>query len=258
MLAFKGTFREIVICYVVTLLVAAWIAYPYILSGGPVSKGGNEPSTAGIFFAEILLATAILIVIVKIWPWIFQRLIYGLELLFLFISVALLLSDMPAILAMVGGVLAVAIRVLLSESDVVQNISTTIIVGVTTAVVGASLSPVVTVILLVILAVYDYISVFITKHMVVLAKAVAGSAEVGKGTKHLLGAGDVAIPGMFAISLARASITASVLAMAGAVAGLLATTYLARRWKRVLPALPSIGLTELVFALIGFAIQLCC
>jgi len=33
MLAFKGKYEEIVVFYVLTLALAAWIAYPYILSG---------------------------------------------------------------------------------------------------------------------------------------------------------------------------------------------------------------------------------
>jgi len=149
----------------------------------------------------------------------------------------------------------VAVRITYGNKDIIQNLSTLFIVGVTIAIVAAGLSPVVTLLLLVILVVYDYISVFVTKHMVTLAKAVAGpGAKVGHGEKHLLGAGDVAIPGMFAISLARVSLLASLMASVGAVLGLLFTTWLAKRWKRVLPALPSIGFVELALATLGLII----
>ena len=255
MLAFKGNYEEIVLFYIITLALAAWIAYPYILSGGPQAPGGDQPSTAGVFFAEILIATAVFLAIIKLFPWLFKWIILGLEILFLFVSVFILLADISAAAGLVAGILAVVVRLVYENNELVQNISTALIVGVTIAIVAAGLSPVVTLLLLVILAVYDYVSVFVTKHMVTLAKAVAGpGAKVGHGEKHLLGAGDVAIPGMFAISLARASLLASVLASIGTVLGLLFTTWLARRWKRVLPALPSIGFVELALATLGLII----
>ncbi len=255
MLAFKGRYGEIIVFYVLTLALAAWIAYPYILSGGPQAPGGDQPSTAGIFFAEILIATAVFLVIIKLIPWLFRWILLGLEILFLFVSVFLLLADISVALGLAAGALAVIVRLKYGDNDTVQNISTALIVGVTIAIVAAGLSPVVTLLLLVTLALYDYISVFVTKHMVTLAKAVAGpGAKVGRGEKHLLGAGDVAIPGMFSISLARASLLASILASVGAVLGLLFTTWLAKRWKRVLPALPSIGFVELALATLGLII----
>ena len=255
MLAFRGKYKEIVLFYVLTLLLAAWIAYPYILSGGPQAPGGDQPSTAGVLFIEILVATAIFLAIVRFFPWLFKWVLLGLEILFLFVSVFLLLTDISPALGIIGGIAAVVARLVYGNEDIVQNVSTALIVAVTIAIVAAGLSPIVTLLLLVILAIYDYISVFVTKHMVTLAKAVAGpGAKVGQGEKHLLGAGDVAIPGMFAISLARASPLASVLACVGAVLGLLFTTWLAKWWKRVLPALPSIGFVELVFATLGLII----
>ncbi len=255
MLAFKGTYGEILLFYVLTLALAAWIAYPYILSGGPQAPGGDQPSTAGVFFAEILAATAVFLIIIKIIPWLFRWVILGLEILFLFVSVFVLLADVSPALGILGGIAAVAVRIIYGANDLVQNVSTMLIVGVTIAIVAAGLSPVVTLLLLVILAIYDYISVFVTKHMVTLAKAVAGpGAKIGHGEKHLLGAGDVAIPGMFAISLARASLLASIMAALGAVLGIVFTTWLAKRWRRVLPALPSIGFVELAFATLGLII----
>ncbi|NPA76612.1 MAG: hypothetical protein GXN93_02565 [Candidatus Diapherotrites archaeon] len=254
MLAYRGRFSEIVALYVLTLILAMWIAYPYILSGGPQAPNGSKPSTAGVFFGEILAATLVFLIIIKIWPQIFRWILLGLEILFLFFSVFLLFADISEIGAILIALLAVTIRIKYWDNKYVQNASTLLIVGVTIAIVAAGLSPIVTAILLIILAVYDYISVFVTKHMVTLAKAVAGNAEIGKGEEHLLGAGDVAIPGMFAISLARASLLASILAAAGAVIGLILTTYLARRWKRVLPALPSIGAVQMALAVVGLLI----
>jgi presenilin-like A22 family membrane protease len=254
MLAYRGSFRDIVVFYVLTLAVAAFLAYPYILSGGPTSPQGNNAVMAGMFFLEILGATAVFLIIIKLWPWLFRYVVLGLEITFLFFSVFLLFADISTILAFTLATLTVVARIVYGDMDIVQNISTTIIVGVAVAIIAAGFSPIVNVLILVILAVYDYVSVFVTKHMVTLAKAVAGTENIGKGEKHLLGAGDVAIPGIVAISLARASLLSSILACIGAVLGLIATTWLAKRWKRVLPALPSIGFVELLLATVGLII----
>lgn len=251
-MAIKGNFRTIVVLYVAALALSLFFAYP---PPQEVPPEGESPATAGVFFGYVLVATAVFLIIIKIWPWIFRYIIYFLELFFLFATTAIITVSyaLPTTLPF----LAVLIRIIWWRSTVIQNISTIIIISVSTAVVGASLAPTVAAILLAILATYDYISVFVTKHMVTLAKAL-GARERLKGEKkeiHMLGAGDIAIPGIFAVSLLRISIPASVAAAIGATIGLVWTTKWAKRWKRVLPALPSIALPELLLAVITLTLS---
>ena len=250
MLAIRGSFRAIMILYVITISAALFFAYP---PPGDVPPEGNDPATAGVFFVYLLLATAVFIAIIKLVPWIFKHIIFLLELIFLFSTTAVVVASygLPETMSF----LAVMVRAIWAKSVTVQNASTVVIASVATAVAGSSLSPSVAVIILAVLAVYDYISVFVTKHMVVLAKAVGAVERTRSAEKtHLLGAGDVAIPGIFAVSLLRVSPMAGVVAAIGASAGLVLTMRLAERWKRVLPALPTIALVELLMTTITLAL----
>ncbi len=255
MLAIRGSFRAIVALYAVSLALALIFAWP---PPENVPEGGGNPSTAGIFLLYVLIATAGFLIIIKIWPWILKYVLAALELIFLFATVALLSESyhLPATLPF----LAAVARTIWWRSDLAQNASTITIISVATAVMGISVTPVVATIIVALFALYDYVSVFITKHMVTLARALGARADQegrvqGKPEMHMLGAGDIAIPGILAVSLLRVGILPAVLAATGATLGLAWTMRLARRWRRVLPALPSITLVELAFAVTGLLLS---
>ncbi len=111
-----------------------------------------------------------------------------------------------------------------------------------------------------ILSVYDVVSVFVTKHMVQMAKAITEKPTAftiaaphrfkkakyipQKGAKkkvHVfqLGLGDVIIPLMFSVSiLNNFTIFHSVITMIGSMIGLLFLTFYITRKPQALPALP--------------------
>ena len=254
-LALKGSFRAIVALYVVAMLLSLFLAWP---PPSEIPQEGKNPETAGTFLIYVLIATAFFLLIIKIWPWILRYIINALEILFLLGTTALVAESYG--LPMTIPFLAVLARIIWWNSTIAQNVSTIIIISVSTAVVGISLAPTVAAILITLFAIYDYVSVFITKHMVTLAKALGAKADregkvEGEAKIHMLGAGDIAIPGIFAVSLLRVGIVPAVLAAAGATLGLVCTMRLAKRWRRVLPALPSITLPELLFAAIGLLLS---
>ena len=116
------------------------------------------------------------------------------------------------------------------------------------AVVGVSLGLVPILVFMVLLAVYDYIAVFKTKHMIVLAKKIQGSglsmtAEIPT-SKHSfqLGTGDLAIPVAAGISTTLfLSPIAGAMAFLGAFGGILWTiTYVSSNVGKALPAIPPI------------------
>jgi len=255
MLALRGSFRTIVVLYVLAMALALFFAWP---PPAEVPRGGESPGTAGSLLLYVLIATAVFIILAKLWPNILRYIVGALEVFFLFATTALIAESYG--LPPTFPLLAVIVRLMWWDSALVQNLSTIIIISVTTAVMGISVSPAVAAIILAIFAVYDYVSVFITKHMVVLAKALGARAYQegrvhGEAKIHMLGAGDIAIPGIFAVSLLRVGIIPAVLAAAGATLGLVWTMALAKRWRRVLPALPSIALPELLLALIGLILS---
>ena len=114
--------------------------------------------------------------------------------------------------------------------------------------IGASLGIKPSLILLILLAVYDIIAVFGTKHMVTLAKEskdrlpLMFSVPLGKSNLNL-GTGDMAIPLIFAVSVLRDHALAN--AAATAFGGLIGLTilfaYIIHRGRATLPALPPIA-----------------
>jgi presenilin-like A22 family membrane protease len=135
------------------------------------------------------------------------------------------------------------------------------------ALLGTSLGILPSIIFIIILSAYDFVSVFITKHMVKMAKAIIerpmaftiaaphqfkkATYVPVKGSKkkvHIfqLGLGDVIIPLMFSVSiLSKYTIMNSIITMVGSLAGLLFLIFYITRKPQALPALPFISLGTL-------------
>ncbi len=126
---------------------------------------------------------------------------------------------------------------------------------------GISLSPLPVIIFLLLLSIYDYISVFKTRHMVEMAEFIVKkdlaftvtSKEVieGKERRIDLGTGDLIAPVIFEVSTLSYSPAATVLVFIGALISL--AVFLLLVWKKriVLPALPPIVFGMLLFFLLG-------
>ncbi len=125
-----------------------------------------------------------------------------------------------------------------------------------------------------ILSVYDFVSVFITKHMVSMAKAVTerpmaftiASPHKFKQSKYIpikgtkkkvhvfqLGLGDVIIPMMFSVSILNSfTILNSIITVIGSLVALIFLTIVITRKPMALPALPFVC----TGALAGYLISL--
>jgi len=252
-LAIKGSFRQIVLMYAIAQMAAILIG-AVTISQIPVQSEASQPSYAGTFLLYILIATAVFLILARFFPRGFRWLLAALEIFFLWGTSTVMYSlFLPETAATIAGIVTAVLRAIFWRSSIAQNVSTLIIAAVSTAVVGLSVAPAVAVLLLAIMATYDFISVFVTKHMVTLAKAL-GARERGSGEIHMLGTGDIVIPGIVAVSLLRVGILPAVLSALGALIGLITTIWLARRWKRILPALPSIGVVQLALSAVGLCI----
>jgi presenilin-like A22 family membrane protease len=134
---------------------------------------------------------------------------------------------------------------------------------------GISLGIVPLIFFLIFLSIYDYISVFATKHMVELADFVvekdlaftvtAKELPVRPGAKEKridLGTGDLIAPIMLEVSALSFSVAAAGLVFLGAMVAM--SIFLALVWKRrtVLPALPPIVLGMVSGLLAGFMLGL--
>lgn len=126
-------------------------------------------------------------------------------------------------------------------------------------------------VILLILSVYDIISVFVTKHMMTLAHAMirsqatfalfvperikgfaANIAQVRPGAGFLiLGGGDIVLPMIYLSTVARASADAALYGAAGALLGQFLNHLFLVQLRRPLPALPLITLGAIVGVAIG-------
>lgn len=140
---------------------------------------------------------------------------------------------------------------------------------------GASLGIVPAVAFAVLLAAYDVVAVFYTKHMITLAKGlsdrglafsiqisargknpraaakkkIAGKAVAGTGPIESieLGTGDLVIPAMLMVSALKLSVVHAVAALLGSMVGLLGLLWLMEKRRGYFPALPPIVLGSLLF-----------
>lgn len=125
------------------------------------------------------------------------------------------------------------------------------------AIISLYLNIITALILIAVISVYDYISVFITKHMLTLAKAFSGNsfggislmAKKAKRKEIFLGGGDMAFPAILADEFfLHYSLLSGVFAIVGAVIGLSIILFLGKKGKAY-PAMAAIG--PMQFALLG-------
>lgn len=200
--------------------------------------------SSGQIFLYILVATALLLLFMKF------RLDFFIK---VFINMAILgglILTLGYILDIIGVLIAIilfTLRLWRKEDMLLMNVVLIFTIPGIGSYLGASIDPIPSLILLLILAAYDIIAVFGTKHMVTLAEGAKGKIpmmfSIPVGDRFLgLGTGDLTIPLVFSVSLLREyPVTTSMLTSLGGCAGLIALfLYTTRRKDVVLPALPPI------------------
>jgi len=136
--------------------------------------------------------------------------------------------------------------------------------------------PSIIIIILMFLAVYDFLAVYKTKHMVEMFRKLVESKvyfsliipanfmSLFKKTKKVtpasefmfLGTGDLALPAIFVVSALKISLKTSLLTALGAIFGLilLYIIFIAQKERQPMPGLPPIVLGSLVGFLVAFLI----
>jgi presenilin-like A22 family membrane protease len=131
------------------------------------------------------------------------------------------------------------------------------------AIISLYLNIITALILIAVISVYDYISVFITKHMLTLAKAFSGNsfggislmAKKAKRKEIFLGGGDMAFPAILADEFfLHYSLLSGVFAIVGAVIGLSIILFLGKKGKAY-PAMAAIGPMQFAFLGLFFLIK---
>ncbi len=230
-------------------------------------------NAAGLFVYILIFTGALLLMILFMKRKPLYWLMKLLELIAVFATSTIVFSVfMPEIIAFALAFLIVLSRIIYAQNVLLRNVASVLAVSGAGAVIGVSLGVLPVMVFIALLAVYDLIAVFKTKHMVVMAKSITkmnlaftfampargeliaeapGGRKKGKLVKvpaHMfeLGTGDMVIPLMFASSAMNASALAfplylvpALLILLGSIAGLVITVdYSSRHVGKALPALP--------------------
>lgn len=236
--------------FVVTQAIALLAGASFISRQVSVVENPSEPGNALFFFAYAVGASVVLLLLLKYYKG--KNLFLIIEYLLTFATVelfaSLYFSEFNSLLL---GVAALSVRVLFPKTRFFLLLYSTAVVG---ALLGASFDLQPAVLLASLLAGYDVVAVFWSKHMITLAKnlekrGAAFALQLKRGKESVqLGTGDVAIPAMIAVSGLRLAGKATgfdaflpgVFALAGSLAGLALVIFVLERKKGYWPALPPI------------------
>ena len=212
----------------------------------PALPEGDNPATSLGLFGYIIAFTVMLLILFKLGLDIIIKVFTYIALYMgVLITFTTLFGKIGPPLSLVYYIAAIAYN----KKRSLMNLTLILTVAGIGGFVGASLGVFPALLLLLILAAYDLIAVFWTKHMVTLAEKSKDSIPfmflIPHGDRNLgLGTGDLAIPLIFTTSVLRdLSITHATITAAGGLIGMLTLfSYIFQKGKITLPALPPIAL----------------
>jgi presenilin-like A22 family membrane protease len=272
----------IVAIFLVTQLLGLYVGTQYLaeIEAGVLPSAFENPeniTNSFMLFIYIIASTVGILLVVKFW----RPSIRVLEALVVFFSSWITFDFLIPIgiwYFSLGFILAIALTAwkALRPTILSQNVAAVFSGAGAGALLGASFGVVPSLLFLIMLCIYDFVSVFITKHMVHLARELTkvptaftiASPHKFKKAKYFkikgrrkrkmihvfqLGVGDIVIPLMFSISLLRSfTIVNSILTIIGSTVALLLLIYHMSNNPKPLPALPFIT----VGTLAGFMISM--
>lgn len=246
--------------FFVVQLIGLAIGYQFIAQELSIVEDPEDVANSLMFFVYILAATAGFLLVLKYYKG--RNFFLGLELLMELLTIQIALAVLTGgWLPWVGALALVAFRLKFPQYKTYFLAFASAVVG---ALIGASLDLLPALVLAGLLAGYDFIAVFYTKHMVSLAKGLSDrGAAFAINVKHkkdkiMLGTGDLVLPAMLNVAAMKASLAAPFFGLAGAMLGMTVLIYALEKRKGYWPALPPlVGGTVLGLA-VYYLISLYC
>lgn len=229
-----------------------------------IEEGEMEPpiqnpqnlSNSLVFFFYVIVTTIVLVLIIKYK----KVLLVGVELVVITFSSLLTLSLFLNFFVSLALVFALLIWKTVRPGLLNKNLLVVLSIAGIGAFLGGSLGTLPVLLFVLILSVYDFVSVYVTKHMVYLAKELTSRATMFTVTipakairtklherkvrlKALqLGSGDLVCPLMFAVSILREfGAKAALFSILGSFVALaLLFLYISQKERKPLPALPTL------------------
>ncbi len=261
------------ILFGLTLGLGLYTAYYYFFNAGELLEESAVKFTRTDFFVLIILFGAIFFISrhKKVAHFSFKVFL----ILIVFSGAQIVFGTfMPSLWGLVA---AVVFTLLFARGGNVMMHNLGIILGIggIAAVFGLSISVEFGLILLVVLSLYDILAVYVTKHMVAMARSMIEGgaifgflvpfkfkgffynrerARTGVGEEFMiLGSGDIGLPLIFVSSLVKFSLTSAVITAAFSLLGLFLThiLFINQGQKRVMAALPPIATMTIIGYLIS-------
>ncbi|MFH1895370.1 MAG: presenilin family intramembrane aspartyl protease [archaeon] len=272
----KNLLLQLVALFLVTQILGLYVGLNLVSSGiqreGIVNDNPDDPINSVGLFGYILVSTAILLIVLKFYKG---------DLLFIFVESLLVfltslivfgfvLPEELGLIALALAVLLVATRLIFRKNVLLRNIASVCAAAGAGPLIGYNFGLIPVMLFLIILAGYDIIAVFYTKHMVVLAKSITKKnlaftfALPTKEHNFELGTGDMVIPLVFAVSVLTETskyfvfpfnLVSPAIILWGSLVGLgLTVHYSSKNVGNALPALPL--QTIIMFLMLGLCYAL--
>ncbi len=241
--------------YILTGLLAFVLAPYYAGAGMQAFEDTSSVSNSVYYMGMILGFTAIVLILARIKKGLLRLVFYsllGVTYFYAFLPFIGVLSAIPS-----AALLAALIK---TRHWIVVNISAILIGGAITAIFGISMEPLPVIVLLVALAVYDYIAVYKTRHMVTLADSVSELKIPvvyiipGKERDAIMGVGDAVMPNILAVSalIFNSCIYQAALTFLAGYVGLILLLRMVERSEKAHPGLPILNSLAIAGFLLGF------
>lgn len=272
-LLFLFILAQLVGIYTGTVILRDVSKNPYVTSL-VVTEETNDPMNAVLFIGYVLAGAVIMIVLIRklsIFPIIFRLMEFWLiasSSSIVFYSVLRFFSGYEDSM-MAGIAMGIAFSILKFFRPELKNAAAMLATAGVGVIFGISLGLFPLLLFLILLSIYDFLSVFATKHMVEMADFVvkkdlaftitSKAPPVRPGEKEQridLGTGDMIAPVMLEVATLPVSPVATACVFFGAVVSLGLFLVLVWRKKTVLPALPPIVLGMILSLLLGFMLKL--
>jgi len=245
--------------YVFSVLIAITVSPDYKEAGLQAFSNPEDIMNSIYYFAIIILFTAFILVMAKFMENFIQWMMY----LLIFISIYYVFYPFAGLFSFILSLILVLLLVKTSNWFVIDAVALLLSAGIT-SIFGISLTPIPVIVLLIILAVYDFISVYKTGHMVDLADSLTKMKlpllfvipfsrdftferlESAKEKAVFMGVGDVVIPNILVVSAQVFTKSpyiyfikmSALFTLVGGIMGLFLLIYLVERREGAHPGLP--------------------
>jgi len=262
--SFFGIF---LLCQILSLVLAIHFI-PQNLQLTIVDKNPNSVWNALFIVGYIIFFTIVLLVLKKFFKS--GNFLFIFETLALFSGISLVFSVVVSpLLANLSAIYLLLLKYSFKKETIYtkwyNNVLLAVAISGAATVIGLSLGIFPVIVLLVLLAIYDLVAVFYTKHMVTLANMIITKKVSlifllpSKKREYKLGGGDIVIPAVVSTSLFMLliktqtllfSILAVVSVWLASIIGLFMTFYILDRYKKKVTALPALPIQVVLMILV--------